>query len=93
MPSAADAPHQIHQNQVATRNLHKLEGRHYSVLQYMHKHKVFDEDAWLCMDTTMGRLAHASLQAGLTGGPGLTSAGTILFQPHLVKWYSVTDFS
>ena len=65
IPTAADAPYQMQESQIAVPGLSTLEARHYSVLQFMHKHKAFTSDAWLVMETTMARLAHASLRAGL----------------------------
>ena len=75
-PAALDAPHQIQECQIAVPSSNKLEARHYSVLQFMHKHKAFTADAWLVMETTVARLAHDTLCAGLTGGERLTAAGT-----------------
>ena len=84
VPAAADAPCQIQEEQVAVAGLNKLEACHYSVLQFMHKHKAFTTDAWLVMETTMARLAHDALRAGLVIGERLTAAGTETSQLHLV---------
>lgn len=83
-PAAAEAPHQIQESQIAVPSLDTLEARHYSVLQFMHKHKAFTADAWLVMETTVARLAHDTLRAGLTGGERLTAAGTTTSQLCLV---------
>ena len=83
-PAAPDAPWQIEESQIAVTGLSNLEACHYSVLQFMHKHKAFMKDAWLVMESTMARLAHDALRAGLVGGKRLTAAGNKTCQLHLV---------
>ena len=81
-PAIADAPCQIQEDQITFLDLHKLEPGHFAVLQSMHKHHCFDEDAWAAMKTTMDRLAHEALDTGRTEGTRLTATGTDMSQLH-----------
>ena len=74
--AVADAPCQVREDQITFLDLHKLEPGHFAVLQSMHKHHSFYEEAWAAMKTTMDRLAHKARDTGSTGGLRLTPAGT-----------------
>ena len=75
-------PCQIKEDQIMFLDLHKLKPGHFAVLQSMHKHHCFGEDAWAAMKTTMERLAHEPLNTSRTEGTRLTATGTHMSQLH-----------